>query len=140
MIGKRVKGLGEIVLRVTDMQLMKTFYQNIVGLELVRESKDFVFFKIADGYGGHTQTLALFATTNLTAFGSELKNIEAAHTSLHHIALEIDKSDYAEVLNILSQENIEVVTNVFEWVKWKSIFIKDPEMNIVEFVCYDATI
>jgi len=140
MIGNRIKGLGEIVLRVTDMEVMKTFYHKTVGLELIRDSKDFVFFKIADGYGGHNQTLALFAKTNLTAFGSALKNIEIDHTSLHHIALEIDKQDYVEVLEILKSKNIEVVTEVFEWVKWKSIFIKDPERNIVEFVCHDADI
>ena len=140
MIGKRIKSIGEIVIRVSNMETMKTFYKEILGLELVRTSKDYVFFKIADGYGGHTQTIALFAQTNLTAFGEELGSIDRNHSSLHHVALEIDKNDYVEIVEILNTKHIEFTEDVFEWVKWKSIFIKDPEMNIIEFVCYDADI
>ncbi len=140
MIGNKVKGLGEIVLRVNDMESMKDFYGNTIGFELMYESDNYTFFKIADGVGGHTQTLALFAKNNLTAFGQELKAIEPKNTTLHHFALEIEKSDYEELLILCKQSNIEYVTEIFEWVKWRSIFIKDPESNIVEFVCHDPEI
>jgi len=59
---------------------------------------------------------------------------------LHHFALEIDKEDYTNVLNFCSASNIEYVTEVFEWINWRSIFIKDPESNVVEFVCHDSEI
>ena len=140
MIGKKVKGIGEIVLRVSDMELMKNFYRQTIGFELMHESDHFTFFKIATGVGGHTQTLALFAKDNLTAFKEELEVINPKHTTLHHFALEIEKSDYEEMLTFFKQSKIEYVTEVFEWVKWKSIFIKDPESNIVEFVCHDPEI
>ncbi len=140
MVGNKIKGLGEIVLRVNDMELMKNFYQNILGLELIRGSKDFTFFKIAEGYKGHTQVIALFAKTNLNAFNEELGEIESNHSSLHHVALEIDVKDYEDIIDLLKKQNIHFETEFFEWVKWKSIFIKDPEKNIVEFVCYDSTI
>jgi len=55
-----IKALGEIALRVTDLDSMQRFHEDIVGLELMRRSENAVFFKIADGYGGHTQVLALF--------------------------------------------------------------------------------
>ena len=137
MIGNKIKGLGEIVLRVNDMESMKNFYRETIGFELMHESDGFTFFKIADGVGGHTQSLALFAKDNLNAFKEELKAIKRTNTTLHHFALEIEKSDYEEVLVLCKKNNIEHVTEVFEWVKWKSIFIKDPESNIVEFVCHD---
>ena len=137
MIGNKIKGLGEIVLRVNDMESMKNFYRETIGFELMHESDGFTFFKIADGVGGHTQSLALFAKNNQTAFKEELKGIKQKNTTLHHFALEIEKSDYEEVLGLCKKSNIEHVTEVFEWVKWKSIFIKDPESNIVEFVCHD---
>ena len=140
MIGNKVKGLGELVLRVNDMESMKNFYRQTIGFELMHESDHFTFFKIADGVGGHTQTLALFAKDNLTAFKEELKEIHPKNTTLHHFALEIEKSDYEEMLILLKQSKINYVTEVFEWVKWKSIFIKDPESNIVEFVCHDPEI
>jgi len=140
MLVNKIKGLGEIVLRVNDMNLMKNFYQNILGLELMRGSEDYTFFKIAEGYGGHTQVIALFTKTNLNAFNEELRDIESNRSSLHHVALEIDIKDYEGIKDLLIKQNIDFVTEVFEWVKWKSIFIKDPEKNIIEFVCYDSNI
>lgn len=140
MIGNKIKGIGEIVLRVNDMELMKNFYQKTIGFELMNESENYTFFKIADGFGGHTQTLALFAKNNLTAFNEELKAIKQENTTLHHFALEIEKLDYEEMLILCKKSKIEYVTEIFEWVKWKSIFIKDPESNIVEFVCHDPEI
>ena len=138
MIRNKIKGLGEIVLRVNDMEVMKDFYQNILGLELMRSSNDYTFFKIADGFKGHTQIIALSSKTNLNAFNEELGAIKPNNSSLHHVALEIDAKDYDEIIKLLKEQNIGFVTEVFEWVKWKSIFIKDPEMNIIEFVCYDS--
>ena len=140
MIGNKIKGLGEIVLRVNDMESMKHFYRETIGFELMYESDNYTFFKIAEGVGGHTQTLALFAKSNPTAFGEALKAIEQQHTTLHHFALEIEKSDYEEMLILCKKSKIEYVTEKFEWVKWKSIFIKDPESNIVEFVCHDPKV
>ena len=140
MINDNIKGLGEIILRVIDMELMKKFYGQTIGLELVKESVNFTFFKIADGYGGHNQTLALFAKSNLNAFNEKFKGIKNLSSTLHHFALEIDKKDYEATLIFFEENKVEYVTEVFEWIKWKSIFIKDPESNIVEFVCYDSEI
>ena len=140
MIGNKIKGLGEIVLRVNDMELMKNFYQKNIGFELMNQSENYTFFKIADGVGGHTQTLALFAKNNVTAFGEELNDILPLNSTLHHFALEIEKLDYEDILFLCKKNKIAYVTKIFEWVKWRSIFIKDPESNIVEFVCHDPEI
>ncbi|MGB5461544.1 MAG: VOC family protein [Eudoraea sp.] len=140
MINNKVKGLGEIILRVKDMELMKKFYNQTIGLELINESENYTFFKIAVGYRGHNQTLALFDKSNLNAFNEKFKDIKTVSSTLHHFALEIDKKDYENILNFFKKNNIEYVTEIFEWIKWKSIFIKDPESNIVEFVCYDSEI
>lgn len=140
MISNKIKGLGEIILRVRNMELMKNFYQQTIGLELIHGSENFTFFKIADGYGGHNQTLALFAKSNLNAFNEKFDGLKTVSSTLHHFALEIDKKDYESILNFCKESDIPHVTEVFEWIKWKSIFIKDPESNIVEFVCYDSDI
>lgn len=140
MIRNKIKGIGEIILRVNDMDLMKNFYHQTIGLELIHESNNYTFFKIADGYGGHNQTLALFAKSNLNAFSEKFDGIKTASSTLHHFALEIDKKDYKSILNFCKENDIEYVTEIFEWINWKSIFIKDPESNIVEFVCHDSNI
>ena len=122
------------------MESMKNFYHKTIGFELLYESDHYTFFKIVDGLSGHTQTLALFAKNNPTAFGEELNPINQKNTTLHHFALEIEKFDYEEIMILCKKNKIKYVTEIFEWVKWKSIFIKDPESNIVEFVCHDPEI
>lgn len=62
----RVKGLGEVSIRVRDLDAMHKFYEEVVGLEAPRRDESFVFFKVAEGYGGHTQNLALFDASCVT--------------------------------------------------------------------------
>jgi len=63
---RRIKGLGEVSIRVRDLDAMHKFYEEVVGLEVLptggcaRRDESFVFFKVAEGYGDHTQNLALF--------------------------------------------------------------------------------
>jgi hypothetical protein len=39
---------------------MQKFYRNVIGLPLMTRVPNFTFFKMTDGYGGHTQVLAFF--------------------------------------------------------------------------------
>jgi catechol 2,3-dioxygenase-like lactoylglutathione lyase family enzyme len=54
---RRVKGLGEVSIRVRDLDAMQKFYEEVVGLEVLptggcaRRDENFVFFKVAEGYG-----------------------------------------------------------------------------------------
>jgi len=50
---RRVKGLGEVSIRVRDLDAMHKFYEEVIGLEVLKREENRVFFKIAEGYGGH---------------------------------------------------------------------------------------
>jgi hypothetical protein len=39
---------------------MQKSYRNVIGLPLMTRVPNFTFFKMTDGYGGHTQVLAFF--------------------------------------------------------------------------------
>jgi hypothetical protein len=54
---------------------------------MLKREEGRVFFKIAEGYGGHSQNLALFEAANTMS----LANSET--TTLHHIALNIALED-----------------------------------------------
>jgi catechol-2,3-dioxygenase len=94
-MNSRVKALGETVLRVRDLQAVKRFYVDVIGLE---------------------------------------------GTSLHHFALEIDKGDFPAELDRLRSLGLDVTTVDHRWCRWRSMYVRDPEGNILELVCYDESI
>jgi catechol-2,3-dioxygenase len=63
-----------VSIRVKDLGAMHKFYEAVVGLEVLRRDESFVFFKIAEGYGGHTQNLALFDATTVCSLKPNLNN------------------------------------------------------------------
>jgi catechol-2,3-dioxygenase len=83
--GSAVKSLGEVALRVNDLQLMKRFYQDVLGFEVLGESATGALLTIAEGYGGHTQVLGLFDRS---------VPVGPAHTTVDHIAFTIALGDY----------------------------------------------
>ena len=128
---RRVKGLGEVSICVKDLESMRKFYEEIVGLEVLRVDESFVFFKIAEGYGGHSQNLALFGATNPLNF---------EQSTLHHIALNIALEDYETEKARLEGLGLKVNATVHEWLHVRSLYVHDPEGNSLEFVAYDETV
>src|SRR4030067_75554 len=73
---------------------MHTFYEDVVGLEVLKRDESFVFFKIAEGYGGHTQKLALFDAANRIFLETKSPELSQERTTLHHIALNVSLEDF----------------------------------------------
>ena len=80
-----VKALGEIALKVTDLNKMQKFYEEVIGLTLMKRFDKAVFFRIAEGFEGHTQILALF-DRDMT--------VTQERTTLDHIAFTIPLDDF----------------------------------------------
>ncbi len=141
MTNPNIRGLGETVLRVKDLARMKEFYARVIGLELMKEFDDIAFFRIADGYGGHTQILGMFAETQPVPIPQTPRQAVAAPaTPLHHFAFEIDRAHYDEELARLRGLGLSVTTALHPWCHWRSVYVLDPEDNIVELVCFDGTV
>ena len=136
-----IKAIGEIVLRVKDMKVMREFYENILGLELLGDFEKMVFFQIAPSYGGHIQALALFDESMPPDHRTRrFTEINSQTTSLHHIAFAIDQANYKSEMERLQQLGFEVETMEHEWMHWRSLYVLDPEGNLVELVCYDESV
>lgn len=134
MKNRTIKNLGEIALCVKDLDAMQQFYEDVVRLEFMKRFPKAAFFKIAEGYGGHTQILALFDRT------ANSERPEIAKSTVDHIAFGIDLEDFESEKKRLEDLGLNVTTSEHEWVHWRSLYFPDPEGNLVEFVCYDATI
>ena len=134
--GRPIKAIGEIAFRVENLAVMQDFYQNVVGLELMQRFPAIAFFKIEEGYGGHTQILALF---DRTAEPNYIP-VRGENSTIDHIAFTIDLADFQAEKTRLEQLGLEVTTTTHAWVKWRSLYITDPEGNRVELVCYDESV
>jgi catechol-2,3-dioxygenase len=132
----RIKGLGEIALRVRDLDAMQRFYEQVIGLEVLSRFDKAVFFKLADGFGGHTQVLALFDRSTQPGYSG----LNAATTTIDHIAFEIDRADFDAERKQLQELGLTVETADHPWVHWRSLYVNDPEGNTVELVCHDPTV
>jgi len=128
---RRVKGLGEVSIQVRDLDAMQKFYEEVVGLEVLRRDESFVFFKVAEGYGGHTQNLALFEASN---------TLNPQESTLHHIALNVALEDFESERMRLEGLGLKVNATVHEWLHVRSLYFYDPEGNHLEFVAYDETV
>jgi catechol-2,3-dioxygenase len=128
---RRVKGLGEVSIQVRDLDAMQKFYEEVVGLEVIRQEDEYVFFKIAEGYGGHTQNLALFEASN---------TLNPQESTLHHIALNVALEDFESEKTRLEGLGLKVHATVHEWLHVRSLYFYDPEGNHLEFVAYDETV
>jgi catechol-2,3-dioxygenase len=131
-----VHGLGEIALRVNDLDTMQKFYKEVIGLPLMTRVPNCAFLKIADGYGGHTQVLALFDRSSSPSY----RGIDAETSTIDHIAFEIPLADFEQEKKRLQALGLEVETAEHAWVHWRSLYVTDPEGNQVELVCYDGSV
>nr|HSI97226.1 VOC family protein [Gaiellaceae bacterium] len=136
----RIKGLGEVSIRVNDLAVMCAFYEDVVGLEVLRRDDSVVFFEIAEGYGGHSQNLALFDASERRFLESKSPSLSPDQSTLHHIALNIDLQDYEPELERLEGLGLDVKATEHPWLHVRSLYFPDPEGNLVELVCRDERV
>jgi catechol 2,3-dioxygenase-like lactoylglutathione lyase family enzyme len=131
-----IRGLGEIALRVADLNGVQRFGERAIGLELLRRFENAAFFRLADGFGGHTQVLALF--DRRAQPGSA--GLSAEKSTIDHLASEVGLADFEAERKRLEAAGLAVTTAEHAWVHWRSLYVRDPEGNTVELVCYDPSV
>jgi len=133
---KPIKALGEIALRVTDLDALQKFYEETIGLELMKRFPNAAFFRIAEGFGGHTQVLALFDRSAEEGY----RGLSTEKSTIDHIAFEIPLADFSAEKQRLEQLGLRVEAAEHAWVHWRSLYVNDPEGNEAELVCNDESV
>ena len=129
-------GPGEVNLRVRGLQKMTRFYVDVLGLKPIYQSSKHMFLKVADGFQGHTQIVALF---NYRCDG--VKNTpDVKKSSLHHLAFEVPLKSFAAEKRRLEASGLEVTEVEHREIHWRSMYFDDPEGNQVELVSYDKRV
>lgn len=141
----RPRALGEIAIRCADTRKMAAFYETVIGLERLSGNYDdgILFFKIAEGFGGHTSVLALFRNDvgrpDLHP-QSDQPPETGSRSSLHHIALSLPYAEQQAVTGWYDSIGQPYRVERFGWIGWQGVFTTDPEGNTVELVAYDASL
>jgi catechol-2,3-dioxygenase len=135
-----IKALGEVSIRVKDLRVMQAFYEEVLGLGVLRREDDFVFYRVGDGYGGHPQVVALFAAGSRDFLESKSVGLSSQGSTLHHIAFNLALVDFESEKQRLESLGLKVEATVHEWLHVRSLYFSDPEGNLLEFVCRDEGI
>ena len=117
-----------------DLEEMKNFYINYLGLEFVSEEKGrSVFLKAGKSM------LLIFNPLNTLNHIKKLFPIHGAITppSIIHFALEIQKEDYEKWKDTLQNNKINIEQEI-ELKSSRSIYFRDPAGNLVEFITNNA--
>ena len=139
------RALGEIAIRCTDIEAMVRFYEEVIGLTRLsgNNSPDIVFFRISEGFQGHTTVLALFqhdAPQRAVHPGDQGTPMGGAGSTLHHLALSLPFAEQQAVIDWYDHLGQPYTVQDFPWIGWRGIFTQDPEGNTVELVSHDPSL
>ena len=139
-----ITGIAEVSLRVHDLDLMRRFYEQVLGLQVLRESKnsdgtvDGVFYSVGAG----DDNLALFDEKLLDWYTRDKSpQIDPKLTTLSHIALSIVLDDFESEMKRLESLGIEIVySSTSSWMHCRMFYFFDPEGNLIEFKSHDESV
>ena len=115
----------------SDLETMKDFYANKIGLEFISEEKGrHVFLKAGKSM------LLIFNPENTIIEGNSRFPVHGAITppACIHLALEIEKEDYDKSKKMLTDMGIDIEKEMVWGNGSGSIYFRDPASNLVEFV------
>ena len=142
----KIGTLGEVAIRCINMHAMVAFYTDTIGLTVLSGSVDegIVFFKLSDGFNGHTTILALFAydRADLRAVHpqSDAPPISGGASTLHPFALSMNSSEQDKAIAWFESTGQKYKIETFSWIGWRGVFLEDPDGNTVELVSKNASI
>jgi len=126
----RLLGLHHVTVIVADLDRTTAFYRDALGLALVREGvndddPDARHFWFGDAHGT-AGTLMSFMEY------PEMEQAKVGVGSVHHVALSVASSEELEAWrDYLRSRGIDC-TDVFERGGLRSIYLRDPDQNIIE--------
>ena len=114
-----------------DLKIMKDFYVNRLGLDLIsEEERRHVFLK-----AGKSMLLIFNPENTSLAANSTFPTHGACTPPLSiHFALEIEQAGYEAAKNLLVQNKIAIEKEMSWGSGGKSVYFRDPAGNLVEIV------
>ena len=137
-----ITGIAEISLRVHDLDLMRRFYEQVIGLEVLREYQESSGKAIFYAVGAGDENLALFEEKLIGWFTRDKSpRIDPKLTTLSHLAFSIALDDFESEKTRIEQLGIEIIdSGTSSWMHARMFYFLDPEGNLIEFKSHDESI
>jgi catechol-2,3-dioxygenase len=137
-----ITGIAEIALRVHNLDLMRGFYEQVIGLQVLREIKESSGKIIFYAVGAGNDHLALFEEKWIDCFTRDKSpQIDPKLTTLSHFSLRIALDDFESERKRIEQLGIEIVhSDTSSWLHCRMFYVFDPEGNLIEFNSHDESI
>jgi catechol-2,3-dioxygenase len=142
MPNQSITGITEIALRVHDLELMRRFYERVIGLEVIGEGEPSDGTAIFFAVGAGNNHLALFPE-KLTGWYTRDKSpqVDPKLTTLSHFAFTIALDDFESEKKRIEQLGFEIVESwTSSWLHCRMFYFFDPEGNLIEFNSHDESI
>ena len=141
-MNKAITGIAEISLRVHDLDLMRKFYEQVIGLAVLRENQYGQGTAIFYAVGAGDDNLALFEETLMDWYTRDKSShIDPQRTTLAHFALSIALDDFESEKRRIEQLGIEIMSSgTSSWMHCRMFYFFDPEGNLIEFKSQDESI
>jgi glyoxylase I family protein len=126
----RLLGLHHVTMICTDLQRTTDFYRDLLGLALVRETvndddPDARHFWFGDGHGTAGTLLSFMEYP-------QMEPGKVGVGSVHHVALAVASADELDAWRDYLRSRSVDCTDVFDRGGLRSIYLRDPDGNIVE--------
>jgi len=147
-----ITGVAEIVLSVSDLPTMRQFYQDVLGFPVYSEACiehdnqpdpdgeatiSFLTIKHVDTPLGptHPQMLVLIDYRCHASARKRLIGHDVKRSTLNHLAFEVPPESYDTHRDRLESLGLAPSETEFPAMNAKAMFFKDPEGNVLEFIC-----
>lgn len=126
----RFRKIVETSIYSSDLERMKEFYVDKLGLEFVSEQSGRHVFLKTD------KNMLLIFDPSVTTTEKETNHGASTPPSMVHIAFEIEIDDYEKAKRFLGENEIKVEKEII-WensIKSRLIYFRDPAGNLLEFI------
>ena len=117
-----INGLDHVAIKVKDMEVSCTWYENNLGLKKYKLEKwgDFPIFMLSGKSG-----VAIFPVEN-----DELKELPDFKVRIDHFAFNLSKENFAKAKEHFDRIELEYIFK--DHFYYHSIYLKDPDSHVVE--------
>ncbi len=116
---------------------MIQFYSMVLGLDIIVEDNCTITFSIGNQNEKNLIKLTICDRKHPECDGRFDSLITEQTSETMPITFEVDLQDYLKISDQLKKKQVNHKRTKYEWITCESLFVRDPDGNILEFTCFE---